>query len=87
MALEIGSYISCELVEYIDQWTDSTDINDLARKHDLSNELARKLSKGERKITPNNLKLITDIVAMAIKNRNSKFIGLQKTHNSIIKHV
>jgi len=87
MALEIGAYISKDLSSYINQWTVTAEFKEIAKSFDLSDELARSLARGARKITDNNLKLITAILKLAITNRNKRHDPLEKAHVEALKTV
>ena len=84
MALITGEYISNALIQYIEQWTTNSELKDIARDHDLSDELARKLARGDRKVTDANKPLVKDIIAKAVDNRNRIFASLQKTHKTAL---
>jgi hypothetical protein len=87
MALEKGKYISKELSEYIAVWVNLAEIKKLAKEHDLSDELARKMCLGERKLTDKNINLMIDILKTAIYNRNHKLPGLEKTNRKAKKFL
>lgn len=87
MAIEIGEYLSDEIVQYIDCWTNTNEFTELAKKHKMSDELARKLARSDRKITEKNKPLVLDIISLAIKNRGKKIRKLNKAHKEAITVV
>lgn len=87
MAIETGTYISEELSEYIYQWVDISDVKEMSKKHNLSSELGRALIARDRKVTDNNIGLITEIFKKAISNRNKRMPILEKMHKNAIKEL
>lgn len=87
MALETGKYISVDMSIYIEQWTSIEDQKSLSMKHDLSAELCRKLVRRERKMTDNNIGLVTDIIAKAIENRKDRLTKDKKHHRRALKLI
>jgi hypothetical protein len=85
MAILIGKKISEELSIYIRKYANNFEYKDVVIKHDLSDELARKLVSRERKITKKNLPMFLDILKLAIKNRNLVHERLLKGHTEAEK--
>lgn len=87
MAIEAGNFISENLSLYIDRWTKTSEFTEIARKYDLSNELARKLVSRDRKVTEDNLPMLHDIIRLAMKNRSEVHRRLLRGHKEAQKEV
>lgn len=87
MGFEIGKYISEELSDYINIWTDKDDFKEVAKKHERSTELIRGVLRQDLKFTQVNIPLVIDVLRIAIENRNTGFGRLEKSHKEAEKII
>lgn len=87
MALEAGQFISSELSYYVKKWVSNPELTEIARKNNLSPELARLISSSNRKLTDGNMQLMKDILQRAINNRNKKIEPLETMHVEALELV
>lgn len=87
MALEAGKYLSLDMCNFIEQWTDVEERKEISINNDCSYELCRIILKRERKLTDNNLSLITDIIAKAVENRKDRIKADAKTNKKALNLI
>jgi len=85
MALEVGNYLSQEMCDYIDHWTDFTEQKELAIAHEYSVELTRALVRRTRKLNESNIGLATSLIKLAIQNRKPRLKADSKAHKEALK--
>lgn len=87
MAIEIGTYVSPELKEYINTYVDSSERKELGRNFDFSPELERTVLDGTRAITSRTHEYFILLIQTAIRNRTKKLAKLNKVHKELLKEV
>ena len=87
MGFKIGEYISEELSDYINIWTDKDDFKKVAKEHDRSSETIRAVLRQDLKFTQVNIPLIIDVLRIAIENRNTGHGKLNKSHKQAEKII
>jgi len=83
MAIEIGTYISNEMKEYINTFVDPLEKKSLVRKYDFSVSLAGAVLSGDRPITSNTFEYFQELLKLASKNRTQKMKLLNKVHREV----
>lgn len=69
MALKAGYYLSEDLSQFVNFFTDAKDLLQSAEEAELSVELLRSILRRERKLTHGNIPLVHSILSKAISNR------------------
>ena len=83
MAIEIGSYLTPELKEYINTFVSVDERKKILTNYSFSRELERQILNGDNRITENTHSYVIDLVKIAVRNRTKKLPQLNQTHKMI----
>lgn len=80
-----GKPISNELAEYIRSWTEKAEMEDVAKKCNVSYSTLRDVIYSQNNLTKNNVEAVEEITRVAVKNYTLKKNKHEKTTKKIAK--